>query len=58
MPLTIREVKTIDVSGFTLAEGKQLQIRSGVPIEELLALEVPEGESWDIQIHVRIEISD
>jgi len=58
MPLTIREVKIYDLNNFTLAEGKQLQIRSGVPIEELLNLAVPEGESWEIEIHLRIEISD
>ena len=58
MPLTIREVKIYDLNNFTLEAGKQLQIRSGVPIEELLNLQVPEGESWEIEIHLRIEISD
>lgn len=58
MPLTIREIKIINVNDFTLTEGKRLEMKTKMPTEEILALEVPEGESWAIEIHVRIEISD
>lgn len=39
----------------TLAAGKHFQIRTGLPIVELLDAQVPVGKTWSARITVHIE---
>lgn len=58
MAITNTEIKIFDLTGIEVIAGQTLKIETSPTGEEALSELCPEGESWDVTIHVRIEITD
>ena len=52
------EVKTFDLTGIEVAAGEHLRVRVTPDVLTAMNEECPEDESWNVTIHVRIEITD
>lgn len=48
----------INLSGITVTGGQTLKIETSPDGEEALAEVCPEGETWTVQIHIQISITD
>ncbi len=58
MAITNHEYRQFDLAKLTVEPGQVLRIETSPDGEEALSELCPEGETWNITIHVRIEITD
>jgi len=48
----------INLSGITVTGGQTLKIETTPGGEEVLEKACPEGETWTVQVHIQISITD
>jgi hypothetical protein len=60
MAFTVVESKRglLDIHSITVTAGQTLKIETSPDGEEILVEVCPEGETWDVRIHIEINITD